>query len=91
MAGYSGQAFISQKNNRLYIRLEKWLSRWGTPAIFLLSVFPFAFDIVGAIAGALRFPVWKFFIACWWGRTILYVLVAWAGALGWDALINFLD
>ncbi|MDD4874153.1 MAG: VTT domain-containing protein [Dehalococcoidales bacterium] len=91
VAGYSGQALVTQKNNRLYIMLGKWLSKWGSPAIFLLSVFPFAFDIVGAMAGALRFPVWKFFLACWLGRTILYIGVAWAGALGWNALIDFLD
>jgi len=91
MAGYSGQALVSTKNNKLYLKVEKWLSRWGAPAIFLFSVFPFAFDVVGCIAGALRYPTWKFFIACWLGRTLLYIAVAWAGALGWDALINFLD
>jgi membrane protein YqaA with SNARE-associated domain len=91
MAGFSGQALVSTKRNKWYLKFEKWLSRWGAPAIFLFSVFPFAFDVLGCIAGALRYPAWKFFIACWLGRTLLYIVVAWAGALGWDALIKFLD
>ena len=90
LAGYSGQALVTTKTNRWYLRLEAWLRRYGAPAIFLLSVFPFAFDIVGCIAGALRYPAWKFFIACWLGRTVLYTGVAWAGALGWQALLDFI-
>ncbi len=90
VAGYSGQAMITTKDNKWYLMFERWLSKWGAPAIFLLSIFPFAFDVVGCIAGACRYPIWKFFLACWFGRTILYIGVAWAGALGWDALINFI-
>jgi membrane protein YqaA with SNARE-associated domain len=91
LAGYGGQALITTKTNRWYLKLESWLCKYGAPAIFLLSIFPFAFDVVGCIAGALRFPAWKFFIACWLGRTILYIGVAWAGALGWQALLNFIS
>jgi membrane protein YqaA with SNARE-associated domain len=90
LAGYGGQALVTTKTNRWYLRLEAWLCKHGAPAIFLLSVFPFAFDIVGCIAGALRYPPWKFFIACWLGRTVLYTGVAWAGALGWQALLDFI-
>jgi membrane protein DedA with SNARE-associated domain len=90
LAGYSGQALVTTKTNRWYLKLEAWLCKHGAPAIFLLSVFPFAFDVVGCIAGALRYPPWKFFIACWLGRTILYTGVAWAGALGWQALLDFI-
>lgn len=90
MAGYGGQALVTTKTNRWYLKLESWLRRYGAPAIFLLSIFPFAFDVVGCIAGALRYPAWKFFIACWLGRTILYIGVAWAGALGWQALLDFI-
>ncbi|MFA5761750.1 MAG: VTT domain-containing protein [Dehalococcoidales bacterium] len=90
LAGYSGQALVTTKTNRWYLKLEAWLCKHGAPAIFLLSIFPFAFDVVGCIAGALRYPAWKFFIACWLGRTILYTGVAWAGALGWQALLDFI-
>lgn len=87
LAGYSGRAMVG--NSPRWMRLEGWVNRWGGLAIFALSIVPFAFDIVGIIAGALRLPFWKFFLACWWGRTILYVVIAWGGALGWEALLNF--
>jgi len=77
-------------NSERWIRLEQWVRKWGSLAIFGLSIIPFAFDIVGIIAGVLRLPIWKFFLACWWGRSILYVGIAWAGALGWEAILNLL-
>jgi membrane protein DedA with SNARE-associated domain len=46
--------------------------------------------VAGCIAGALRYPAWKFFVACWLGRTVLYTGVAWAGALGWQVLLDFI-
>lgn len=88
MAGYSGQAIVSRQ--RIYIRLKGWVERWGMLTIFLLSVAPLVFDLAGIAAGVLRFPLWKFFIACWLGRTILYLVIAWGGAMGWEALLNFL-
>ncbi|HEX79496.1 MAG TPA: VTT domain-containing protein [Dehalococcoidia bacterium] len=87
-AGYSGQAII--KKRQLYTRLEGWMKRWGSLTIFILSVAPLFFDVAGIAAGALRFPIWKYFIACWLGRTILYIAIAWAGAMGWEAVLGWL-
>jgi len=87
-AGYSGQAIVSRQ--RVYTRLKGWVERWGMLTIFILSVVPLVFDLAGIAAGVIRFPLWKFFLACWLGRTILYLVIAWGGALGWEALLNFL-
>jgi len=87
-AGYSGQAIITRQ--KVYARLKGWVARWGMLTIFILSVVPFVFDLAGIAAGVMRFPLWMFFIACWLGRTILYLVIAWGGALGWEALLNFL-
>jgi membrane protein YqaA with SNARE-associated domain len=87
-AGYSGQAIVARQ--RVYTRLKEWVRKWGMLTIFVLSVVPIIFDLAGIAAGALRLPLWKFFIACWLGRTILYLIIAWGGALGWEALLNFL-
>jgi len=87
-AGYSGQAIVTRQ--RVYTRLKGWVQRWGMLTIFILSIVPFVFDLAGIAAGVVRFPLWKFFIACWLGRTILYLVIAWGGALGWEALLNFL-
>jgi membrane protein YqaA with SNARE-associated domain len=88
-AGYSGRAIIPQ--SKIYQRFEKWLDKWGMLTVFGLSVAPLFFDLVGLAAGVMRFPFWRFFLACWWGRTVLYIVIAWAGALGWDSLLDLLD
>ena len=77
--GRSGRGLVAR--NRMYQRLEGWVKRWGWVAIFFLSVFPFVFDVVGIIAGALRMPLWRFVLACWAGRTISYVSVAYLGSI----------
>jgi membrane protein YqaA with SNARE-associated domain len=82
MAGYSGRGIIQKQN--LYKRLEEWVAKWGALAIFVLSAVPLFFDVAGLAAGAMRFPVWKFFVACWLGRTLLYIVFAWIGAMGWE-------
>jgi len=89
-AGFSGQAVL--ENNRHYPRLERWMRRRGSVVVFLLSFVPNPFfDIAGAIAGALRFPLWKFLVVCFLGKTPRFMLVAFAGAYTMDWVIRFFD
>ena len=88
VAGYSGRALVGR--GRMYSRVEGWVKRWGTMTIFILSLAPFIFDLAGIAAGVLRFPFWKFLLACWVGRTILYIVIAFSAAYGWEALLRFL-
>ena len=85
MAGYSGRGLAQR--SKMYQRVEGWMRRWGVLTIFIMSVVPFIFDLVGIAAGVLRFPFWKFLLLCWLGRTILYIGVALAGAWGWEAVL----
>ena len=87
LVGYSGRSAVG--NNRIYLRLVGWMERWGAIAIFVLSIVPFFFDLVGIAAGVLRFPLRKFVLACWLGRTVLYVTMVVAIALGWEAALRF--
>ena len=84
LAGRSGRNLLAKST--IYTRVEKWVIRWGWIAVFVLSIFPFVFDIVGIIAGAMRMPWWRFFLACWAGRTISYVTVAYLAHIGFEAL-----
>jgi len=88
MAGYSGRGVVERI--KLYNRLVEWLKKWGVWAIFILSLVPFFFDLAGIAAGALRFPLWKFILACWLGRTLLYVGFVVLAALGWEAVLPHL-
>ena len=89
IAGYSGRAIITRR--KMYLQVEGWVGRWGSIVIFLFALLPLVFDLAGIAAGVLRFPFWKFFLICWLGRTLLYIVVALAGAWGWETLLPYLS
>ena len=86
LAGYGGRAVI--EDWQMYHRLEKWMQRNGSATIFVLSTIPNPiFDLAGIAAGALRFPLERFLVSCWVGKTIKTTLFAYVGA----QFINTLD
>jgi len=87
MVGYTGRGIV--ENSKLYWRLVGWVKRWGALAIFIFALFPLFFDLVGLAAGILRFPLWKFILVCWLGRTILYVVFIVLAALGWHVVLPY--
>ncbi|MFC1992528.1 YqaA family protein [Chloroflexota bacterium] len=87
MAGHSGRAIVQRRE--MYSRLESWVRKRGVLAIFVLSAVPLLFDLAGIAAGALRLPFWKFLIACWLGRTILYIGIALLGVPWWEAILSY--
>ena len=88
MAGYSGQIVL--KNNKTYLRMERWMKRRGSIVIFVLAFVPNPlFDLAGAAAGALRYPIWKFLLVCFLGKTPKSILVAFAGAWTLDWVLEF--
>jgi membrane protein YqaA with SNARE-associated domain len=69
MAGYSGHTLI--ETNQTYERVDRWMRRYGALTIFGMAVIPNpVFDVGGIIAGAMRFPVWKFLVSCTAGKVI---------------------
>ncbi len=85
-AGRTGHAFflkdrfIEAQDTRargIYPRLQRWIDTRGVLALFLASaVFNPFFSLIGATAGATRFPIWKFFGAVWAGKTVKWTIVA---------------
>jgi membrane protein DedA with SNARE-associated domain len=80
LAGRSGRGLLARSN--VYIRVEGWVKKWGWLAVFIMAIIPFVFDVVGIIAGALRMPTWRFFVACWLGRTIFYIFAVYLASMG---------
>ncbi len=87
MVGISGRGLV--ENRKLYDRLVGWLNKWGVLAVFVFALTPLPFDLLGIVAGVLRFPFWKFFVACWLGKTVQNIIVAYAGLYGWKLLLPF--
>jgi membrane protein YqaA with SNARE-associated domain len=87
--GYGGQAVI--EDDAAYGRLVAWMQRRGGITVFVLSVIPNPFfDLAGIAAGSLRYPVWRFLLFCWLGKTIKTTLVAWAGSKSIGLIEQFL-
>lgn len=89
LAGYGGQAVI--EDWQMYERLDGWMQRNGSATILALSAIPNPFfDLAGIAAGALHFPLERFLLSCWVGKTIKTVAFAFIGAQFMDVLERFL-
>jgi membrane protein YqaA with SNARE-associated domain len=86
MAGYGGQGMVNK--GKMYARVEGWMKKWGGWVIFLFAAF-FIFDIAGVVAGALRYPLWKFLLLGWAGKCIKYVGLMWLAVKGWEWVLRF--
>jgi membrane protein DedA with SNARE-associated domain len=85
VAGHSGKKLIGR--NKTMRRAEVWMKRWGAAGIFVFALIPFLpLDIAGLAAGALRYSIWKFLVAAFLGKTLLYVGLTYATAWGWDVI-----
>ncbi len=82
--GYGGQIAINRWKR--YAQIMNWMRRHGGMTIFIISAIPnFFIKLATIAAGSLRYPLWKFFIYCWAGKTVksLGFALAGAGLSGW--------
>ena len=87
--GYGGQ--IAAQKWKRYAQVERWVSRYGGPSIFLVSAIPnFGTKLATTAAGTLRYPVKKFFLYCWAGKTIKSLGFAFAGAGFFDGIMELI-
>ena len=67
--GYGGERFLKLERFARYKIVEKWMNRYGGLGVFMFAILPlFIFDLVGIVAGTLRFPLKKFLFFCYLGR-----------------------
>jgi len=77
-AGFSGRETLDNKQR--YTRIKGWMKRRGTLVLFLFSAIPnMFFKLVGASAGAIRYPFWKFLLVVFTGKTIKGTAIALLG------------
>ena len=91
MAGYSGR--VAMENRRSYVRLMDWMRRRGSLVLFFFAAIPNPFyltQFVGAAAGVLRYPLWKYLMILFLGKTAKGLLVAFAGYWTLRLLLRFL-
>jgi membrane protein YqaA with SNARE-associated domain len=79
LLGCSGRELVN--SGRWEQAVERWMQRHGFASIALFALIPNpAFDAAGIAAGALRYSVWRFVLACFVGKTAKFVLVALFGS-----------
>jgi len=89
MAGYSGR--VGMENRKSYARLMDWMRRRGSVVLFFFAAIPNPFfDLAGAAAGVLRYPLWKYLMVLFLGKTAKGLMVAFAGYWTLRLLLRFL-
>jgi membrane protein YqaA with SNARE-associated domain len=80
-AGYGGSAVI--RDRPFYRTLQQWMHKNGSVIMFFFAAIPNPiFDAAGMIAGAVKMPVWKFFVAVCLGKALRDIAIASAGLGG---------
>lgn len=73
--GFGGQSVVQRR--RIYKRARIWMIRWGIGVLLILSIIPNPiFDFVGIAAGALRYPMKRFLVTVWVGKTLKGLIIA---------------
>jgi len=84
VVGVSGRDLIAR--GKWYEKANDWMVNYGfwCVAFFAFVPNPF-FDAIGFAAGVLRYPLWKFVLACFLGKSLKFwfaaeshLVVAWA-------------
>lgn len=90
LIGRGGKKILGN-NNPHYQKAEGWLKKHGKWTIFVLSLQPiFPFDIVGIVAGTLKYSWWKFLIFCFLGRVPKYIFLIGGAFEIWKILDKFI-
>lgn len=90
--GRWGGRAIAHRAPQIYQKAEGWMKRYGMGAVFFFALVPFmVFDFVGIAAGALRLPLWKFFLAAWAGRLPRAFIEVYFGGEFFKWLLNWLQ
>lgn len=88
MVGYGGRGIVP--GGRMFDGVERGMKKWGAWVVFVFAVAPFLpLDVAGMVAGALRFPLWKFMLVGWVGKSIKYIALMYAVVWGWQTWLRY--
>jgi len=71
------------------VKKENEINKYGGLVVFFGALTPFPFDMIGIASGLIKFDAHKFFIACFLGKLLRYIIIAYAGMYSIDYLLGF--
>ena len=73
------------EGGRLYDRVLALTKRWTGPALFTFALLPGPFEVANICAGAIRYPLWRFFLYVGIGKIVKVTCIAAGGfyTLSW--------
>lgn len=79
LAGHGSTAVITE--TKKYKKIEGWMKRSGFLTLVILAAIPNPlFDLAGIVSGVTKYPIQKFLLATFLGKTIKFVTIAIIGA-----------
>jgi len=86
--GRGGREAIKKKYGSKLRKAQAWAEKHGVfPVIILFAATPLPFDVIGILAGMIRYDIRKFFIAMFIGKIVAGLALAWAGYYGMSWLL----
>ena len=87
--GYGGAGQLPTHKWKRYKQIQNWMRRRGGITIFIVSAIPnFLVKLATTAAGSLHYPLWKFFIYCWAGKTLKSLGFAYVGYFFGEWVLN---
>ena len=90
--GLGGRKIIKGKWEKEIKRVENLFHKYG--GFFIIMIFattPLPDDITGIVAGILKYPIKKFFIASLIGKVIMHIILAYAGLYSLKWILDILS
>jgi membrane protein YqaA with SNARE-associated domain len=88
--GYYGRTIVSEKTQRKMNNIVRLFSKYGGFTIFLFALTPLPDDLLFVPLGMMRYDFFKAFIPALLGKTLMSLILAYAGFLSVGAIRNFL-
>ncbi|WKZ25462.1 MAG: VTT domain-containing protein [bacterium] len=75
MAGVGGRVVVT--DHKHFKKIEKWMNKSGFLTLFILGAIPNPlFDLAGMFAGATKYPIKKFLLATFLGKSLKFLTFA---------------
>jgi len=82
LLGYYGRRAVPTDTSRIWRLTERGFRRWGFVALIVLAFIPNpVFDVVGILAGSLRYPLGRFWLSTATGKILKLLGIAYLSAM----------